>query len=81
MPTDVETREIEDSVAKVNGEVAVGSDLDFQRKWWRFERVLWTVLTLIVILDALGFFGRGWFAKAHAAGSPLSVADVPGAPV
>jgi hypothetical protein len=66
MAQDVETKEIENSVAMVNDEIAVGSDLDFQRRWWRFERILWSVLTVIVILDALGFFGRGWFAKAEA---------------
>ena len=66
MPADVETKQIEDSVAKVNNEVAVGSDMEFQRRWWRFERVLWSVLTVILVLDALGFFGRGWFVKAEA---------------
>jgi len=66
MPADIETKQIEDSVAKNNNEVAVGSDLEFQRRWWRFEHILWLALTALVILDALGFFGRGWFAKAEA---------------
>jgi len=56
---------IQNSVQKVNDEVAVGSDLDFQRRWWRFERIIWILFLILVVLDALGFFGRGWAAKAH----------------
>lgn len=59
------TKPIEDSVAKVNDELAVGSDLDFQRGWWRFERAVWVLFALIVIADLLGCFGRGFLAKAH----------------
>jgi hypothetical protein len=59
------TQPVEDSVRKVNGEVAVGSDLGFQHRWWRFERIIWFAFLAIVVLDALGFFGRGWAAKAH----------------
>ena len=66
MPAEVDTGNVQDRVARVNDEIAVGSDMEFQRRWWRFERILWIVLTMVVILDALGFFGRGWFAKAHA---------------
>ncbi len=57
------TRAVEDSVAKVNDEVAVGEDLEFQRKWWRFEKGVWVVFTLILVLDLAGVFGRGWLAK------------------
>jgi hypothetical protein len=57
---------VEDSIAKVNDEIAVGSDPDFQRRWLRFEHGLWAVFTLIVVLDLLGFFGRGYMAKATA---------------
>ena len=56
---------VEDSVAKVNDEVAVGEDLEFQRKWWRFENVAWVVFTLIIVLDLAGLFGRGPIAKAE----------------
>jgi hypothetical protein len=59
------TKPVEDSVAKVNDEVAVGEDLDFQRKWWRFENAAWVVFTLIIVLDLLGVFGRGPVAKAE----------------
>jgi len=61
-----ETKPVEDTVARVNNEVAVGEDLEFQRKWWRFENAVWVVLTIVLILDLLGAFGRGYLAKAEA---------------
>lgn len=61
----VPTTPVEDSIEKVNNEVAVGSDLEFQRRWWRFERVIWSLFGLLILADVLGFFGRGPFAKAR----------------
>jgi hypothetical protein len=55
---------IEDSVPKV-GDVAVGEDLQFQRRWWKFERAVWLFFLLILIANLLGLFGRGWLAKAQ----------------
>lgn len=57
---------LDEPVPKVDNEVAVGEDLDFQRKWWRFEHIIWWVFVAILICDLLGMFGRGWFAKAKA---------------
>lgn len=65
MATKPLTKPVQDSVAKVNNEVAVGEDLDFQRKWWRFENAAWVFFTLIIILDLGGLFGRGPIAKAE----------------
>ena len=48
-----------DDVAKVNDEVSVGEDLQFQEKWWRFERFIWSFFALIIALDLAGAFGRG----------------------
>ncbi|MBV8829051.1 MAG: hypothetical protein JO108_07440 [Acidobacteriaceae bacterium] len=59
------TKPVEDTVGKVNDELAIGADLDFQRKWWRFEFGLWIFFTILIVLDLLGFFGRGYMAKAH----------------
>jgi hypothetical protein len=56
---------VKDSVGRVNEEVAVGEDLDFQRKWWRFENIAWAFFTLIILLDLAGVFGRGPVAKAE----------------
>jgi hypothetical protein len=60
------TKPVEDSVPKVNNEIAVGTDLEFQRRWWRFEKGVWILFALIVVLDLLGCFGRGYLAKAQA---------------
>jgi hypothetical protein len=59
------SKPVEDSVGRVNEEVAVGEDLDFQRKWWRFENMAWAFFTLIIVLDLAGVFGRGPVAKAE----------------
>jgi hypothetical protein len=66
---------IEDSVPKVSGDqasgsetdnqLAVGEDLEFQRRWWRFETVVWSFFLVLLIADVLGLFGRGWLAKAR----------------
>lgn len=59
------TKPVGDTVTKVNDEIAVGEDLDFQRAWWRVERGIWIFFLLLIIADVLGAFGRGWLAKAH----------------
>lgn len=64
MPDRPFTTPVNDSVPKVSNEVAVGEDLNFQRKWWRFERVIWSIFFVILILDVLGVFGRGWLADS-----------------
>ena len=55
-----------DSVAKINEELAVGEDLGFQRRWWRFERGVWIFFVVVIILDVAGLFGRGPLAYASA---------------
>ena len=59
------TSPVEDSVPKT-GEVAVGEDLGFQRKWWVFERLVWAFFLIVVVCDLLGLFGQGWLANAKA---------------
>jgi|SRR3954453_13246189 hypothetical protein len=59
------TSPVKDSVPKVNHEVAVGEDLEFQRKWWAFEKVVWSLFGVILALTLLGLFGRGWLAKTQ----------------
>jgi len=54
-----------DSVPKIDNELAVGEDLDFQRRWWRFEKVVWGAFLVIIICDLVGLFGRGWLARAE----------------
>lgn len=54
-----------DSVSKVSDEIAVGEDLQFQRKWWAFEKLVWSFFGIILLLTFLGVFGRGWLAKTR----------------
>ncbi len=61
----VETEPIRESISKVNDEVSVGADLEFQRHWWRFEKAVWWLFGVIVFLDVLGCFGRGPLANAQ----------------
>ncbi len=65
MVTQTHLKPVEDTVAKVNDEIAVGEDLAFQRKWWRFENAAWMVFGLIILLDLAGLFGRGPLAKTE----------------
>ena len=59
------TSPIQDSVPKIDKKLAVGEDLNFQRRWWKFERAIWIIFLLILIADVLGLFGRGWLSKAR----------------
>ena len=67
MATETLSKPVENSVAKVNEEVAVGENLEFQGKWWRFETAVWIVFTIIILCDVAGLFGRGPIAKAERA--------------
>ncbi|WP_158791994.1 hypothetical protein [Granulicella sp. L60] len=62
-----------DSVPKINDEVAVGEDLDFQRKWWKFESVMWWIIALLLLLNFAGVFGRGPVAHAKLANDAMLV--------
>jgi hypothetical protein len=59
------TSPVIDSVPKVNHEVAVGEDLEFQRKWWAFEKMVWIFFAVILLFTLLGLFGRGWLAHSE----------------
>lgn len=54
-----------DHIPRVEDAVSVGEDLDFQRRWWRFEKAAWILLALVLVADALGVFGRGWLARGE----------------
>jgi hypothetical protein len=66
---------VEDTVPKVNEELAVGSDLEFQRRWESAERIVWIFLIAFLLLSVAGVFGRGPVAnaKAKAADGSLQV--------
>jgi hypothetical protein len=67
MAAESATQPIEDSIPKVDNEIAVGSDLEFQRRWWKWEFVAWTIFTVLIIAAVAGFLGRGYFSKTRAA--------------
>ncbi len=64
---------VEDTVPKINDEVAVGEDLEFQRKWWRFERTIWVLFGLLLIATAAGLFGAGPLAHRKTSNSAMYV--------
>jgi len=66
MPVTDETRPIEDSVPKINDELAVGFDLEFQRRWEKLETIIWFFLIIFLLLSLAGLFGRGPLAKVTA---------------
>ena len=66
MPASAEeiTRPVrDDDVAKVDG-IAVGEDMAFQSRWWKFERFVWGFFTLVLVADLAGALGRGPLANA-----------------
>jgi hypothetical protein len=64
--SDHASHHVNDSIGKLNNEVAVGEDIEFQRKWWKFEHVVWMTLIAILLIDIAGGFGKGPLAKAQA---------------
>jgi hypothetical protein len=73
MPAIPETKPVTDSVPQINNEFAVGSDLKFQARWGRFERVVWVLLGIFLLLSLAGVFGRGPAAKAEGKASDGSM--------
>ncbi len=56
---------VKDSIVKINDEVAVGEDLDFQERWWKFERIVWGFFTVVLLCTFAGLLGRGPMAVGH----------------
>jgi hypothetical protein len=56
---------VPDKFPRVDGSVSISEDLDFQRRWWKFQRIAWFVLVAVLIADALGVFGQGWLSHAQ----------------
>ncbi len=65
MAETAEYKQVGDNVPKVDGTVAVGEDLKFQQRWWKFERVVWSFFVLVLLADLSGILGRGPLAKAE----------------
>ena len=58
-------RPVGDTVPKVDNAVAVGEDLAFQRRWWKFENFIWSFFALILVADVAGLLGNGPLAHTH----------------
>jgi hypothetical protein len=41
------------------GDLEIDQDLDFQRREWQIERILWAVVAVLLVLAVLGVFGTG----------------------
>ena len=65
MPDGVQTKPVEDLGHRVDNAISVGEDLQFQERWWKFENAVWSFFALLLLMDLLGLFGRGWLAKAQ----------------
>jgi hypothetical protein len=65
MVSPARTSPVKDTIPKIENELAVGEDLEFQRRWWRFERIVWVVFAAIIVLDLIGVLGRGPLAHAR----------------
>ena len=58
-------RHVSDTVPKVDNAVAVGEDLTFQRRWWRFENLVWALFAVVLLADVAGLLGNGPLAHVH----------------
>ncbi len=65
LPSEHSSERVVDRIPRVEDAVSVGEDLDFQHRWWRFEKAAWLLLAVVLVADALGAFGRGWLAQAE----------------
>lgn len=45
-------------------DIEVGCDLDFERRWWRVQRIVWAIAVPMLIGGLLGLFGHGLFSNA-----------------
>lgn len=68
-------RPVGDTVPKIDNAVAVGEDLNFQRRWWRFENFVWSFFALVLVADLAGLLGDGPLAhrERHTADQALTV--------
>jgi hypothetical protein len=48
------------------GELDVGQDLAFEKRWWKIERSGWAVMLLVLVAAILGFLGPGLLTKKTA---------------
>lgn len=45
-------------------DIQLGKDPQFERHWWRVQRISWVLMGLFVLAALLGAFGQGWLGSA-----------------
>jgi hypothetical protein len=48
-------------------------NLKFERRWMRFERAMWLLMTAMLIAACFGVFGRGAYARTTTQSGPIEV--------
>jgi hypothetical protein len=48
------------------GSLEIDQELPYQRRAWQRQRVMWVLLTLVLLAALLGLFGPGLLSDAHA---------------
>lgn len=56
---------------KRSDEIEIDEDMEFEQRSWRWQRVGWGVMSLILLSALLGLFGTGWLDRG-VAGQPGS---------
>jgi hypothetical protein len=54
-----------DTVTRTD-DIELGCDLTFERRWWRVQRIVWVILTLLILGGVVGIFGHGPLSEAMA---------------
>jgi hypothetical protein len=55
------------------GDLEIFQDTEFQRRFWRAQRVGWVVLALLVVAGLAGLFGQGALSDARSGSGDLVV--------
>jgi hypothetical protein len=54
-------------------EIEIDEDLEFQRRYWRVQRIGWVLLALFLMAAAIGLFGGGMVSRTTARGHGLTI--------
>src|SRR4051812_24094257 len=53
--------------------IEIGFDEAFERKWLRFEHIVWVLMIATLMVGLAGGFGRGPAVRGQASGAPIDV--------
>lgn len=63
------------SIHRINEELTIGDDIEFETLWWRIERGLWLFLSIVLLLALSGLLGNGPLAH-HEIDTPDQALEV-----